>query len=483
MMPAAFIPFSQLMTTPRAAQHPIALSQNKTSSSNDAPLDCLTWKSFEQHVKQLTQQLKQQSELRWAICCEDSYYFAVALMAVCHSGKQPIIPGNLQPAALTELAQQFDAVLYDAAIDVADLPLNCKLPLPLGLEVTSCQGLEATNPDVDFTVLSDLTVTLFTSGSSGQPKAIEKPLAILEREVAQLNATWGEQLHGALIASTVSHQHIYGLLFRILWPLSAGRAFLRHDWQYPEQIVQHADRDTVLITSPALLKRLQDFACQTPYRAIFSSGGPLAFEAAQHSFQLFNCYPNEVLGSTETGGIAHRQQRSPQQPWQAFVGTKIALNPEHCLRILSPLIPQDQSDGHHWYQTADQCELIDEQHFVLKGRADRVIKIEEKRISLTEIEKRLSQLDEIADVAVVPFQDNNRLITAAAITLTAQGESVLEKLGKGRFVLMLRQALHQWIEPVGIPRRFRILDEIPLNTQGKRLISDIERLFHRQESE
>lgn len=106
-----------------------------------------------------------------------------------------------------------------------------------------------------------------------------------------------------------------------------------------------------------------------------------------------------------------------------------------------------------------------------------MIKIEEKRISLTEIERRLNQFDDISEAAIIPYQDPKRLITAAAITLTPVGKAKLKQLGKGKFVLMLRQSLHQWIEPVGIPRRFRIIEEIPVNTQGKRLISDIEQLF------
>ncbi|GAD32009.1 aconitate hydratase domain protein [Photobacterium leiognathi lrivu.4.1] len=50
-------------------------------------------------------------------------------------------------------------------------------------------------------------------------------------------------------------------------------------------------------------------------------------------------------------------------------------------------------------------------------------------------------------------------------------------MGKGKFWLLLRQQLRQWIEPVGIPRSYRLVESIPLNTQGKRLVSDLEQLF------
>lgn len=465
MIPASFVPLSQLMNTDRATQRSVDFPVAFDGFNQQG--QAISWQQFQQDTYQLSQQLLARSESRWALCFDNSYWFSVAFMAAYHSQKQLIIPGNLQPAALAELSQHFDAVLHDEVIDSTTLAPHFAFDVPKVLAKKSEMGL------LQFKDLADVAITLFTSGSSGQPKAIDKPLSILEKEVAQLQATWGESLSGVTTASTVSHQHIYGLLFRILWPLSAGRPFLAQNWQYPEQIIEHADQDTVLISSPALLKRLTPAEPANRYRAIFSSGGPLPLDAAKTCNTLFNSYPHEVLGSTETGGIAHRQQRSSDTPWQAFVGTQIDVNAEQCLKIKSPLV-----DIANWYQTADQCELLDKQHFILKGRADRVIKIEEKRISLSEIERRLNQLDDITEAAVIPYQEPKRLITAAAITLSPIGQAKLKQLGKGKFVLMLRQSLHQWIEPVGIPRRFRVVDEIPLNTQGKRLISDIEQLFH-----
>ncbi|MCU8495017.1 AMP-fatty acid ligase, partial [Vibrio vulnificus] len=54
----------------------------------------------------------------------------------------------------------------------------------------------------------------------------------------------------------------------------------------------------------------------------------------------------------------------------------------------------------------------------------------------------------------------------------------LNELGKGKFWLLLRGELRQWLEPIAIPRRYRVVSEIPLNSQGKRLTNQIEQLFH-----
>ncbi|MBF4406006.1 acyl-CoA synthetase, partial [Vibrio anguillarum] len=115
-------------------------------------------------------------------------------------------------------------------------------------------------------------------------------------------------------------------------------------------------------------------------------------------------------------------------------------NSENCLALRSAHI-----DPNHWYQTADECELSDQQHFTLKGRTDRIIKIEEKRISLVEVEQRIEQLPWISETAVLPQQDGERLILISAIVLSACGTEKLAQLGKGKFWLLLRSELRQWL--------------------------------------
>lgn len=462
----------QTAITPSALTSLSTLMQRPTHHLTYVAFDGTTqysWPQFRAHVFSLSQQLTITEQSRFALCCHDSYWFAVAFMAVIYAKKQLILPSNHQPAALAELNTHFDILLHDAdlhvpssvtTINISSL-LNTKEQMPL---------FNIVFPPL---ALADIKLTLFTSGSSGIPKAIVKTLDLLDNEIAQLEAIWGPQLQQSHICSTVSHQHIYGLLFRVLWPLCCGRSFDCFNLDYPEQVVTQAAPNKALISSPALLKRLQTNTSSMSYNAIFSSGGPLSFVAAQHCQQLFGTYPFEVFGSTETGGIGYRQQQQSTTPWQRFDVVNITLNAEQCLKICSPFV-----DPQHWYQTCDHCELIDNDHFELKGRTDRVIKIEEKRISLTEIEQRLCQLPWIDEAAVLPLEQQQRLHIAAVITLTAQGIEQLDKIGKGKFWLLLRQQLRQWIEPIAIPRRFRPIAEIPLNSQGKRLIRDLEFLFN-----
>lgn len=456
-MTEGFTPVSQLLAAPRPAHSVVAFDAER-------PID---WRQFQADVLAVQAWLQRQSSQRVGLCFADSYLFAVSFFAACHAEKSLVLPGNYQPEAVRELTPHFDVLLHDSAIVPAE----------------DIQGyrVESRQPDDAQALNSHLLkpldanrieLTLFTSGSSGKAKAIVKSLRQLEDEITLLESLWGEQMSGARIESTVSHQHIYGLLFRLLWPLCAARPFATFNLEFPEQVTHKADSDTVLVSSPALLKRLSEEQQSQPLRCLFSSGGPLPHQAALHSQHLFGQLPIEVFGSTETGGIAYRQQHQATTAWRLFPGVEAKLNSEGCLRLRAAHI-----SGAEWYQTADQCQFHDPQTFDLKGRTDRVIKIEEKRISLVEVEQRLDQLEWIAESAVIALEQGNRLALCAVIVLSPQGAEQLAGVGKGKFWLMLRQALRDWLEPIAIPRKYRLVETIPLNSQGKRQVAEIEKYF------
>ncbi|MCK6264366.1 AMP-binding protein [Vibrio sp. ZSDE26] len=459
-----FCSLSQLMNTNRNDDQTVAFSGERLWA----------WSQFKQDVTHLTKALQTVGAQNIALCTLDTYRFTVGFIALCYAKKTIILPGNYQPCALAELSSQYDVLLCDSTITASNTIQQLALTVP-SCEIEKSAGQESNhNPShFDTLQLNQVNVVLFTSGSSGQPKPIHKTLLQLDTEVNVLENQWGAQLANATIESTVSHQHIYGLLFRVLWPLCAGRAFNNINLEYPEQVISHCKADSVLVSSPALIKRLDEQG-STVCRAVFSSGGPLPSNAAHISKQRLGSFPWEVFGSTETGGIAFRQQApsSQEQAWQLFPEILAELNPEGCLKLKSPYI-----DPSCWYQTADQCEMLDHTRFHLKGRADRIVKIEEKRVSLVEVEKRLEQLPWIEESAVIPIQASSRLTLASVIVLSESGVEKITEIGKGKFWILLRSELRQWLEPVSLPKKFRVLDEIPLNSQGKRLVAQIETLF------
>lgn len=402
----------------------------------------------------LAGQLQVGTTTRWALCMSDSYHFTVALLACALAGHQVALPGHLRVAALQELLEQeaFEGVICDEALS---------LPCP-ELRVDNLAGDDAQPMSWHAPSLAP-TLTLYTSGSSGQPKAIPKPWSLIEAEVRVQGALWGAALTGARLFASVSHQHIYGLLFRILLPLSLGVPFARRQTDYPEQLPGQC-QSWVLISSPAFLSRLGEALNAPGCRWVASSGGPLAYEDARQCAARLGSLPVEIYGSSETGGIGWRQSRGPDCSWTPFPGVEVGCDERQALLLSSPFMDEPTP-----WRGSDRIALCGEPgQFRLLGRLDRIIKVEEKRISLDEVEQRLLALDEVSDAAVLPLEQGGRQILGAALVLTPEGRASLARLGHGAFLLALRQRLRPWLEPVALPRSLRLFEALPLTGAGKR---------------
>ncbi|WP_312702677.1 acyl-CoA synthetase family protein [Stutzerimonas nitrititolerans] len=436
----------------------IALDQllEQTSASRPVALGpVLEHEALRQQALRLAGGLRSRNITRLALHLEDAGELAIALLGAWRAGVTVLLPADLQPATRQRLADQADLWLTDQAGDSALAEL-------LG------DALPAAPLDLD-----QCRLLLCTSGSSGEPKLIEKHLRQLANEVEVLEAQWGAELGQACIIGSVAAQHIYGLLFRVLWPLCAGRPLLRKALPFPEDI-QQASRehaDFCLVASPALLKRMGDnldWPALSRVRRVFSSGGPLPAEAAQQLQQRLDQAPTEIYGSSETGGIAWRQGGSL---WQPFVGVELSQDEQGALRIASPCLPPG-----HVEQTADAARIQADGRFELLGRLDRIVKLEEKRISLPMLESALSEHPFVSEARLSVIEDN-RAFLAALVALSDAGLHALRNQGRRALTQALRKHLAQYCEALALPRRWRLVRQMPCNAQGKLPQAQLEALL------
>jgi hypothetical protein len=114
--------------------------------------------------------------------------------------------------------------------------------------------------------------------------------------------------------------------------------------------------------------------------------------------------------------------------------------------------------------TADRGEVYSDGSFCLLGRVDRIVKIEEKRVSLAALEQALesSPLVQEARVLVLP---QGRLGVVAI--LRQAGWEMLRLAGKSAVVEGLRTWLRPHAEGVAMPRRWRFVDSFPQDSMGK----------------
>lgn len=405
--------------------------------------------ALREHALRLAAALQARGVQRVALYLEDAAELAIALLGAWRAGVQVLLPADAQAQTRQRLSAQVDLWLDD----LTDLDAK---PLPgARLRPEHCR------------------LTLCTSGSSGEPKLIDKSLAQLANEVEALERLWGQNLGQATVLGSVACQHIYGLLFRLLWPLCAGRPLYRRALPFPEDLQQASlsQTDFAWVASPALLKRMGDnldWSALSCVKQVFSSGGELPSEAAESLHERLGQWPTEIYGSSETGGIGWRQGDTA---WQPFPGVELSLDETGALRIASPYLPEG-----HIEQSADAAEIGADGRFVLRGRLDRIVKLEEKRISLPMLEQALISHDWVTDARLGVIQEG-RAFLGAVLALSPNGVHALRNQGRRSVTETLRRHLAEHCEAVALPRRWRLLLELPYSSQGKLAQSQIDALL------
>ncbi len=452
MSRAAFLPLSQLFATGRP-DHQVVCRREHAA---------ITWSAFAAGVSRLTAVVAAQTQTRWLLACTDPLAFATALFAVLQAGRVPVIPPNFQPGTLAALAGAVDGVIADHAIPPVAVPV-------LSVESTG----PATAPLI--ALPASVTLVLYTSGSSGLPKAVTKTLAQLDAEVALLEQLWGPRLAGHTVAATVPHHHIYGLLFRLLWPLAAGRPFDAVTSSEPEILAARLRtlEHSVLVSSPAFLSRLTDLVTMGQLRPspamTFSSGGPLPAAAALTIAGGWGEAPTEVYGSTETGGIAWRRQSPGDEAWTLLPGVQFEAQADGGHSVCSAQAGADAQI------VADRIEGLEDGRFHLRGRLDRIVKVEEKRLSLPEMEAWLEHHPWVREAAATALPVPARL--GAVIVLTPEGMHALQQQGEQTIATALKDHLLSRFDRVLLPRRWRFPLTLPRSERGKVSAADLAGLF------
>lgn len=167
----------------------------------------------------------------------------------------------------------------------------------------------------------------------------------------------------------------------------------------------------------------------------------------------FNTWPDEIYGGTESGVIACRQRLQDNAPWQPFPG--IRFQPQgNTIRLFSPLIADDNG-----LVIDDILHFNESGQFQLAGRRDRVVKIEEKRISLKRSGIPVTATGWHSRAAVLPITRGSRQSVGALLVLDHDARRRWGKAGNYNGGKRCGAPL---LEPVAIPRYWRVVDGSPL---------------------
>ena len=294
-----------------------------------------------------------------------------------------------------------------------------------------------------------IQVNLFTSGSTGVPKNIMKTLYNSEAE-AQSVIDEFKLDDDYIIASTTSSAHSFGMTFNFILPFLGGFKINRKKVEFPEHL--NIKGKYILISTPSFMEKLAkyDFEFEYSPEKIFLAGAKMKPELYDYYSRFTEVV--DIYGSTETGDIGWKQGGDI---FNVFAAVEVDAADDNRIIVKSEFFPSGE------IVLNDLIEKLSENKFILKKRSDRIVKIQEKRISLDEMENNLKKHTSVKDCRCFVCDDK---FCCAVVTDDVEIQASA-----------LRHFLLQFSEIV--PKKWRILDEIPRNMSGKIDTMKLRKLF------
>ena len=404
---------------------------------------------------------------RVAIDADAPHAFAVLLAAVLWTGSVPVLFAG-RGGQYERLLDDYDAVLTTERGKPFPKPALCATideGSEEAAEAATPGALELRAPEAQRPVI------LFTSGSSGTPKRIEKTVGLMSREAVITQRLFGRHLEGAVIAATVDPRHLYGLTFAVWMAMTTGTPVADARTVYQEQLLEF-DRPVALVTTPTFMRML-DTALERPRIAFcLTAAGVLDDEALSRMHAWTGVAVHEIYGSTETGVVASRRHDAGRMnPAWTLIDEGGLEETEQGWRLASPLLPQGS------ILLDDRLEMSSDKVFRLLGRRDRIVKIGEIRLSLTEIERVVKEALGLEIRALSVKQAGRTVIGAVVCERTSPGWR-----GRCPNRIETTAALAGRLDPLARPRLWRHVADWPTDAQGKVVVPMLAELFEHKET-
>ncbi len=422
---------------------------------------------------------------------ENSPAVPLGLFGAAIAGK-PFVPLNYRLAddRLRAVLQRTSpaTVLVGAGVAerIGDVPGLSVVSRSAFLAATEDESIEPTDGwgcDPDATA-----VLLFTSGTTGEPKAAvlrHRNLAAYLIGSVEFGAAGPDE---ATIVS-VPPYHI-AAVSSVLSTTYAGRRVVQLERFEAASWVALVRQESVThaMVVPTMLRRIldeveRDGGGLPSLRSLAYGGGPMPQSVVERAMALLpavdlvNAYGLTETSSTITvlGPDDHRAASASDDPavrarlgsvGRALPGIEVQVRDDGRIWVRGEQVsgeyegrPLDTEDG--WFDTRDSGHLDDEGFLFVHGRADDVIVRGGENLSPGEIESVLLEHPAVADAAAVgiPHEEWGEQVVAAVVQ--HPGQAVAEEA--------LREHVRSRLRSAATPERIAFRDELPYNETGKLL--------------
>jgi amino acid adenylation domain-containing protein len=406
----------------------------------------------------------------------------VALLAVQQAGATFLPVDPTYPAARVAwmLADSACALVLTVAAMAANLPPEVA-QLRLDAALPPARG-EPPAPDP-----AAIAYILYTSGSTGQPKAVR----VAQRSIANL-ALWGAELlgedllDGMLFATALVFDVA---MFELFSPLVAGGRLVVAENLLSLPDARLLDQVRVVSGSPTVLAALlRSGRLPKDMRCVVSAGEALSRDlaerllAARPGLRLVNAY-----GPTEATVYASTADIRPGEPDAPPIGQAINNMALYVLDRAGRLLPDGAvgelclagvgvAEGYlnrpeltearfvpnpfgpgRLYRTGDRVHWRADGHMAFLGRADTQLKLHGVRIEAGEVEAALEARPDVGAAVVGVHQSDE---TTRLVAWVVPAKSALDPAA-------LREYLLRNLPSVMVPASFVMLPRLPLTVSGK----------------
>jgi acyl-coenzyme A synthetase/AMP-(fatty) acid ligase len=317
----------------------------------------------------------------------------------------------------------------------------------------------------------------FTSGTSGEPKAVVHAQRYLAGQGVQAEH-WLDARDGDLVWCTAASGWSKSARNVFIAPWIRGAAALLHDARFdPDERIEVLAREpvAVLCMAPTEYRVIAKRAKPRPVdglRGLVAAGEALNPEVLRAWHEATGLWIRDGYGQTETGqltGMPLGEDARPGSMGRPLPGMRLwiddgelCLDPKTVPTFFRGYLGADEPPPRDEWRTGDRVTQDDEGFLHFEGRTDDVIISAGYRIGPFEVESALVEHAAVAEAAVVAAPDEERGAIVRAVVVLRDGYAASDGLARE-----LQDHVKAQTAPYKYPRIVEFAAELPKTPSGK----------------